>query len=104
MAIKNSQPSLTIASDDCKKWTVAFKAMGDWLKMEISFELGVEFEEKGPFGMGAQKSVAETTPEGAVRIVSQSDRGEVIRVLKFNEETKELEMVRDTLAPRFSVV
>jgi hypothetical protein len=69
--------------------------MGDFIKIEMKFKLGEEFEEKPPFG-GPNKAVA--TVEGdALKIVAQTAKGELVRIFRLNNGGKELEIVRVTI-------
>jgi hypothetical protein len=90
-AMKNSAPNVTISQDDDgQTWEVAFRTMGDFIKIEMKFKLGEEFEEKPPFG-GPNKAVA--TVEGdALKIVAQTAKGELVRIFRLNNGGKELEI------------
>ena len=93
MAMKNSKPDIVISQEeDGKRWTVRFEA---FVTMESKFELGVEYEESQPFGMAANKAVATLEGDGgtALKIVSQTDKGEVVKVMTLRDDGKELEVV-----------
>ena len=92
MAMKKSKPDIHIAQEeDGKHWTVRFEA---FMTMEMKFELGVEFEDTPPFGGAAHKAVATLEDDGTkLKIASQTEKGEVIRVFSLGDDGKELEVV-----------
>ena len=92
MAMKSSKPDIVIAQEeDGKRWTVRFEA---FVTMESKFELGVEHEEAQPFGMAANKALATLENNGTeLKIVSKTDKGEVVKTMTLRDEGKELEVV-----------
>ena len=93
-AIQNSEPNIVIAQEeDGKRWTVIFEA---FMTMESKFELGVEYEEAQPFSGATNKAVATLEDDGTVlKIVSQTDRGDIIKVtsMTLRDDGKELKVV-----------
>ena len=90
--MKKSKPDIHIAQEeDGKHWTVRFEA---FMTMEMKFELGVEFEETPPMGGATHKAVATLEDDGAkLKIASQTEKGEVVRIFSLGDDGKELEVV-----------
>ena len=60
----------------------------------MKFELGVEFEHTEPLGGVADKAVATLEDHGTkLKIVSQTDKGQVVRTFSLGDDHKELEIV-----------
>ena len=90
--MKKSRPDIHIAQEeDGKHWTVRFEA---FMTMEMKFDLGVEFEETPPMGGATHKAMATLQDEGTkLKIASQTEKGEVVRVFSLGNDGKELEVV-----------
>lgn len=92
MAAGKSKPDIHIAQEEeGKHWTVRFEA---FVTMEMKFELGVEFEETPPFGGATHKAIATLEDDGTkLKIASQTEKGEVVRIFSLGDDGKELKVV-----------
>ena len=93
LALQKSQTNLEITHDeDAKNWEIVFKQVADLIKFELKFEVGAEFDEKLPFGVGTNKSVAALDGD-KLKVTSKTPKGELVRTFSVKEDGKELEIV-----------